>query len=101
MAKIFLYNNDTDRFEIYYRGEEEAMPHNTNGTLKVKEFSGSSKSNTLWTTKNTMRAWNTTRYLYGRPIPVGFAFKRSWEGGHSRAISTLPDTVDTPMKRLI
>ena len=101
MAKIVVYNNDTDRMEIYYRGENEAMPYNTNGTLKVKEFRGSSKSNTLWTTKNTMRAWNTTRYLYGKPIPVGFAFKRSWEGGHSRSISTLPDTVDTPMKRLI
>ena len=84
-----VYNNDTNRMETYYRGEEEAMPYNTNGTLKVREFRGSSKSNILWTTKNTMRAWNTTRYLYGRPIPVGFAFKRSWEGGHSRSISTL------------
>ena len=85
MAKIVVYNNDTDRMEIYYRGENEAMPYNTNGTLKVKEFRGSSKR----TTKNTRRAWNTTRYLYGKPIPVGFAFKRSWEGGHSRSISTL------------
>ena len=89
MAKIVVYNNDTDRMEIYYRGENEAMPYNTNGTLKVKEFRGSSKRYTLVTTKNTMRAWNTTRYLYGKPIPVGFAFKRSWEGGHSRSISTL------------
>ena len=80
MAKILVYNNDTDRFETYYRGEVEAMPYNTNSTLKVKEFRGSSKSNTLWTTKNTMRAWNSTRYLYGKTIPVGFAFKRSWEG---------------------
>ena len=30
-----------------------------------------------------MRAWNSTRYIYGGPIPVGYAFKRSWEGGHS------------------
>ena len=83
MAKIFVYNNDNNTMEAYFRGEAEPMPYNTNGTLKVREFRGSSKSNILWTTRNTMRAWNSTRYLYGAPIPVGFAFKRSWEGGHS------------------
>lgn len=83
MAKILIYNNDTNKMETFYKGEAEAMPYNTNGTLKVKEFRGSSKSNILWTTRNTMRAWNSTRYTYGGPIPVGFAFKRSWEGGHS------------------
>lgn len=40
-------------------------------------------SPTLWTTKRTMQSWNTQRYIWGRPIPVGFAFKRPWEGGHS------------------
>jgi hypothetical protein len=29
-----------------------------------------------------MQSFNTTRYLFGAPIPVGFAFKRPWEGGH-------------------
>ena len=82
MARILIYNNDTNRMETYNRGENEAMPYNTNGTLRVREFRGSSRSNTLWTTRNTMRAWNSTRYLYGSAIPVGFAFKRPWEGGH-------------------
>ena len=82
VARILVYNNDTNRMETYNRGENEPMPYNTNGTLRVREFRGSSRSNTLWTTKNTMRAWNSTRYLYGAGIPVGFAFKRSWEGGH-------------------
>lgn len=82
MSKILVFNNDTDRMETYYRGENERMPYNTNGTLKVKEFRGSSGSPTLWTTKRTMQSFNTTRYLYGNPIPVGFAFKRPWEGGH-------------------
>ena len=82
MAKILVFNNDTNRMETFYRGENEAMPYNTNGTLKVKEFRGSSKSNILWTDKRTMQAWNSQRYIYGRPIPVGFAFKRPWEGGH-------------------
>ena len=82
MSKIINFNNDTDRMEVYYRGEEEPMPYNTNSTLKVKEFRGSSRSSTLWTTKRTMQSWNSQRYIYGSGIPVGFAFKRPYEGGH-------------------
>jgi len=81
LAKILIYNNQNNRMETYYKGEEEAMPYN-NGTLKVKEFRGSSKSNLLWTDRRTMQSWNNFRTLYGRPIYVGFAFKRCWEGGH-------------------
>ena len=47
MAKILVFNNDTDRMETYYRGEAEPMPYNTNGTLRVREFRGTSKSNIL------------------------------------------------------
>jgi hypothetical protein len=82
MAKILIFNNDSDRMEIYYKEESDAMPYNTNGTLKVKEFRGSSKSNILWTTKRCMQSWNSQRYIYGNPISVGFAFKRPYEGGH-------------------
>lgn len=82
MAKILVFNNDTDRMETYYRGENEPMPYNTNSTLKVKEFRGSSQSNILWTTKRCMQSWNSQRYIFGAPIPVGFAFKRPYEGGH-------------------
>ena len=83
MAKILVFNNDTDIMETYYRGEAEPMPYNTNGTLRVREFRGSSKSNILWTTKRTMQSWNSQRYVWGKPINVGFAFKRPYEGGHS------------------
>lgn len=83
MAKIKVYNNDTNRMETYYRSETEAMPYVTNRTLTVGEFRGSSNSPTLWTEKRAMQSWNSQRYLYGRPIPVGFAFKRPWEGGHA------------------
>ena len=55
MAKIIIFNNDTDRMETYYRGEAEPMPYNTNGTLRVREFRGSSKSNILWTTKDVCK----------------------------------------------
>ena len=79
LAKILVYNQDTNRMETYY----------TNGTLKVREFRGSSKSNILWTDKRTMQAWNSQRYIYGAPIYVGFAFKRPYEGGHRKSESTL------------
>lgn len=82
MAKIIVFNNDTNRMETYTRSETAAMPYNTNRTLTVKEFRGSSKSNILWTTKRTMQSWNSQRYIWGGPIPVGFAFKRPYEGGH-------------------
>ena len=83
MARILVYNNDTNRMETYYRGEAEAMPYVTNRTLTVREFRGSSNSQTLWTEKRAMQSWNSQRYIYGKPIPVGFAFKRPYEGGHS------------------
>ena len=41
MAKILVYNNDSDRFETYYRDENSAMPYNANSTLLVREFRGS------------------------------------------------------------
>lgn len=82
MAKILVYNQDRNRMETYYRNETDSMPYNTNRTLRVSEFRGSSKSNILWTDKRTMQAWNSQRYIYGRPIYVGFAFKRPYEGGH-------------------
>lgn len=83
MAKIIVYNNDTDRMETYYRDLSEAMPYNINRTLTVREFRGASGSNTMWTTKRTIQSWNSQRRLYGSPIPVGYAFRRSWEGGHT------------------
>ncbi|MDD2628387.1 MAG: peptidoglycan-binding domain-containing protein [Clostridia bacterium] len=84
MATIKVYNNDTNRMETYYRGENEAMPYITNSTLKVKEFRGSSKSDILWTEKRAMESWNRFRAMYGKPIIVGFAFKRPYEGGHGQ-----------------
>ena len=82
MAKILVFNNDLNRMETYIRQESDSMPYNTNGTLRVREFRGSSKSNILWTTKRTMQSWNSQRFIFGKPIPVGFAFKRPYEGGH-------------------
>ncbi len=82
MAKILVYNNNTNRMETYYRGENQRMPYNNNSSLTVGEFRGSSKSGLLWTDRRAMEAWNSFRYIYGRPIYVGYAFKRSWEGGH-------------------
>lgn len=82
MAKIIVFNNAQDRMETYSRTDRDPMPYSRGTTLLVGEFRGSSKSETLWTSKATMDAWDTTRTTYARPIPVGYAFKRIWEGGH-------------------
>lgn len=82
MAKIFVYNTTSNELEIFHKEESETMPYVTNNTMRVREFRGSSKSPTLWTTKQAMEAWNKTRAAYGNPIPFRYAFKRIWEGGH-------------------
>jgi hypothetical protein len=79
--KILVYNPTTNRMEVYYRGLYNKMPY-TN-YISVNEFRGSSKSNVLWTDKRLMDAFNKLRTTYGKPIKIGFAFKRIGEGGHS------------------
>lgn len=83
MTNILVYNNNTGRMEAYARNLSDAMPYVTGGTLTVREFRGRSNSGLIWTTKRTMEAWNTTRSAWGRPIYVGYAFRRIGEGGHS------------------
>ena len=83
MATIYIYNEDSNSIERYELGDHESMPYVTNHTLTVREFRGSSCSNVMWTTKSAMHAWNTMRDAYGRAIPLGYAFKRIWEGGHA------------------
>jgi len=84
MAVVKVYNNDTNRMETYYLGEGDPMPYNIGRSLLVREFRGSSKSDLLWTDKLTMQTFNRFRALYGKPIHVGYAFKRPTEGGHGR-----------------
>ena len=79
--KILVFNPATNRMEVYYRSLSQNMPYAKN--LTVKEFRGSSKSNVIWTDKRLMEAWNKLRSSYGKPINVGYAFKRIGEGGHS------------------
>lgn len=38
MAKILIFNNDTDRMETYYRGEAEPMPYNYKWNIKSKRI---------------------------------------------------------------
>lgn len=84
MAKIIVYNVSTQALEIFYRGENEAMPYVYGSTMKVKEFRGSSGTSVLWTTNAAMKSWNSTRRTFDAPIPFRYAFKRIWEGGHGQ-----------------
>ena len=82
MAKIFVYDPYSNQMYTLFREENAPMPYSYNRTRLVREFRGSSNSTVLWTTTTAMEAWNTTRRNYGSGIPVGYAFKRIWEGGH-------------------
>lgn len=83
MATVYVYNDATGGVERYEKGLDEAMPYVIGRTMTVREFRGSSCSNVLWTDRRAIRAWNITRQTYNAPIPMMFAFKRIWEGGHS------------------
>jgi len=77
MARILVFNNDTNRMETYFRGENERMPYNSGNTLRVREFRARSTSRTLWTEKRAMQAWNSFRTLWARPIDVRRSFQAS------------------------
>ena len=70
MAKVFVYDNYTNKFYTYTLNESDPMPYSSGNTLRVREFRGSSKSSVLWTTVAAMEAWNLTRRNYGSGIPV-------------------------------
>ena len=83
MPRLLVYDAYEDKIYTYPDiKESDSMPYSYGTTLTVREFRGKSGSNTLWTTIAAMEAWNLTRRKYGKPIGVGYAFRRIWEGGH-------------------
>ncbi len=84
MTTVLVYNNATSRIERYYKEENEPMPYTSNRYLTVGEFRGSSKARIIWTDRRYMETFNAFRRYYGKIIPVGYAFKRIWEGGHGK-----------------
>lgn len=83
MARLLVYDAYENRVYTYSDlALSDPMPYSTGRTLTVGEFRGRSASPTLWTTIAAMEAWNLTRRKYGKGIPVGYAFRRIWEGGH-------------------
>ena len=83
MARLLVYDAYENKVYTYANlRENDPMPYSTGTTLRVREFRGKSGSPVLWTTIAAMEAWNLTRRKYGRGIPVGYAFRRIWEGGH-------------------
>lgn len=83
MARLLIYDAYENKVYTYANlNENDPMPYSTLTTLRLREFRGKSSSPTLWTTIAAMEAWNLTRRKYGKGIPVGYAFRRIWEGGH-------------------
>ena len=98
MAKLFVYDAFNNRFYTYDLNENDPMPYSYDSTLKLREFRGSSGANVLWTTTAAMEAWNLTRRTYGKSIPVGYAFKRIWEGGHGTTSQHYAGAARTPAR---
>lgn len=80
---VFVYNPYSERIERFEKSLSDAMPYVIGRTLTVDEFRGSSNASLIWTDRRVMETWNEFREFYGSPIPVRYAFKRIWEGGHS------------------
>lgn len=83
MITVLVYNNQTGMMERYNRELYDPMPYVSGNTLTVGEFRAKSNSDLIWTTRGAMEAWNKTRAAWGKPIYVGYAFRRIGEGGHA------------------
>ena len=81
--KILVYNPSTNKMETYYKELNESMPYSKDNFFMVREFKSNSKTDLLWTDRRAIEAFNRLREIYGKPIPVGYAFKRISEGGHT------------------
>lgn len=83
MLNVLIYNHFAGVMDKYALQLYDPMPYISGGTLTVGEFRGKSSSNIIWTDSRAMLAWNATRAAWGKPIYVGYAFRRIGEGGHS------------------
>lgn len=81
--RILVYDRGANVVRVFNRNLSDAMPYIKNRYLTVDEFRGSSNSDILWTSSELMINFNKLREKWGSPIPVRYAFKRIWEGGHS------------------
>ena len=79
---VYVYNPSTNRIEKSTLSLNDNMPYTTGKSLTVDEFRGSSKTTLVWSDKRFFQTWTNFRRYYGKPIYVGYCFKRIWEGGH-------------------
>ena len=80
--RILVYNPDTKKVEKYDRDLSAPMPYTTGTHLKVSEFKSNSISSVVWSDKRFLQTYNNFRIYYGKPIYIGYCYKRIWEGGH-------------------
>lgn len=81
MAIVLVYNDIRRRMERYRLNENDPMPYSSGNNMSVHDFRGRSTGEYLWTDRRAMDSWNKQVALWGRPIYIGEAFKRPFEGG--------------------
>lgn len=82
--RILIYNRDTRQIEKYDRDLNEPMPYTSDNVLRVSDFHSNSVSSVIWSDKRFLQTFENFRKYYGKPIYVGYCFKRIWEGGHGK-----------------
>jgi hypothetical protein len=80
--RILVYNNQTKRIDKFDRDLDDPMPFTTDHYLKVSEFKSNSTSSVVWSDRRFLETYDRFRRYYGKPIYIGYCFKRIWEGGH-------------------
>lgn len=88
MAKVLVYDAYANKFYKYNLSENDPMPYSYGNTMRLREFRGSSGSQTLWTTVAAMEAWNLTRRRYGKAFISGMPLSASGRAGTAPPAST-------------
>lgn len=91
MSKVFVYDAYTNKFYKYNLSENDPMPYSYGNTMRLREFRGSSNSQTLWTTVAAMEAWNLTRRRYGTAACSGVGYPTVRRNSRSTYVLILQD----------
>lgn len=72
MPTVCIFNSETGRLERSFRNLSDPMPYNQGGTLTLREFSAS--RDPVFSSGETMNAFNALRSAFGAPIRIVRAF---------------------------
>jgi len=72
LATVYVFNNEENRIERYYRSSAQAMPYIQGSALTVAEFAGTQEVS--WTDTDTMNSWNSFKAAWPHRVLVNSGF---------------------------